>query len=106
MPGTRVWGKTNVYAMHLFEAERLEGNVPSDAGHGEVKAIFFFRGAEAQGQMLSHTPAPLWHKKLEMQADIHFWGENLKMVHCNSGSNAVFDTGKKCCGAKEKGYVR
>lgn len=97
--------------MHLFEAERLEGNsmnAPSDAGHEEVKTVLLFVGAaEAQGEMLCHTPAPLWHRKSEMQADIHSWGENVKMVHCSSGSNAVFNTGKKCCEAEEKeGYMR
>lgn len=75
----------------------------SDAGHREVKAILFVRAAEAQRQMLSHTPALPWQRKLEMQADLH----SFKMVFCRSGSSAVFDAGKKCCGAEEKeGYMK
>ena len=80
MPGTRVWIQTNVYAMRLLGAERLERNSTdalSHPGHGEVKAMFFARAAEAQGQILSHTPASLWHRELEMQSDLHSWGRNL-----------------------------
>lgn len=79
-PGTRIWVQTKVYAEWLFGAERLEGNSTdelSPPGHGEVKALFFAQAAEAQGQILSHTPALLWHRELEMQSDLHSWGRSL-----------------------------
>jgi len=77
-------------------------DAPSNPGHGEVKAMFFARAAEAQGQMLSPTQLPYGTESWKCSKISTLEGEIFRMVHGSSGSNTVFDAGKMCCGVEEK----